>query len=284
MQKAPVKVPSKTQTAWKPIGKRPLEDSAQSVMPPPASANRARHPVLQVSTSASNTSVGANVSTKMATPDVAQAQEVSSSSEAETQPAKKEIMMTELNGAAAKEYSNIQAVMNSPLIKKIHEVLRQEVLNKLSVHYRFGGINPLVWKITEKQFRPELSPNEAHSYAYLMQNKEFEVSKKEVQAKVKDLRANGYYSDTLMLFENFSTNLDAVRNTICYIHRCEGFEELVLEIQGIELAHRYAKAFRAYCKAVVGQLPLLLEYGLTQESQFLLRNELSAQLSTTISF
>ena len=41
-QKAPVKVPSKTQTARKPRGKRPLEDPAQSVMPPPARVNGAR--------------------------------------------------------------------------------------------------------------------------------------------------------------------------------------------------------------------------------------------------
>ena len=59
---------------------------------------------------------------------------------------------------------------------------------------------------------------------------------------------------------------------------------MVLEIQGIELAHRYAKLFRAYCETVVGQRPLLLEYGLTQEIQFLLHSELSAQLSTTLSF
>ena len=94
----------------------------------------------------------------------------------------------------------------------------------------------MVWKITDKRFRRELSRNEAHSYAYLMQNKEFGVSKQEVQKKVKDLRSHGYCSEPLMLFENFSANLEAVRNTICYIHRCEGFAELVLEIQGIELA------------------------------------------------
>ena len=48
-----------------------------------------------------------------------------------------------------------------------------------------------------------------------MENKEFEVSKKEVQTKVKDLREHGYYSQQLMLFENFSANFDAVRNTLC---------------------------------------------------------------------
>ena len=87
-----------------------------------------------------------------------------------------------------------------------------------------------------------------------------------------------------MLFENFSANLDTVRNTICYIQRCDGFAEMVLEIHVIELAHPYVKIFRAYCEAAVGQRPLLLEYGLTQESQFLLHSELSARLSTTISF
>ena len=218
----------------------------------------------------------------MPTTDV-QAEEVSCSSESDTQPAKKENLMIELNEAATKEYPNIPAVMISPLIKKLHEVLRQDVLNKLSVRYRCGGINPLASKIKDKRVKRELSQKEAHSYTYLMQNEEFEVSKKEVQAKMKDLRAHGYYSDTLMLFENFSANLDAVRNRICYIHRCEGVAELVLEIQGIELAHRYAKIFQAYNAAILGRSPLLLEYALTQESQFLLRNELRAQLSTTIS-
>ena len=87
-----------------------------------------------------------------------------------------------------------------------------------------------------------------------------------------------------MLFEYLSANLDVVGNTLCYIHRCEGFAELVLEIQGIELAHRYAKPFRAYYAATLGRSPLWLEYGLTQQSKVRLRSELSVQLSTTISF
>ena len=107
------------------------------------------------------------------------------------------------------------------------------------------------------------------------------MSKKEVPAKVKDLQAHGYYSDTLLLFETISANLEAVRNTICYIHRCEGFAKPVLQIQGIKLAHTYTKIFRAYYEAILGRSK---EYGLTQESQFLLHNEVSAQLSTTISF
>ena len=100
--------------------------------------------------------------------------------------------MRELNEAATKEYPDIPAVMNSPLTQKNHEVLRQEFLNKLSVRYRFGVIASLAGKITDKRVRRELSLNEAHSYAYLLQHKEFEVSKKEVQANVKDLRAHGY--------------------------------------------------------------------------------------------
>ena len=121
--------------------------------------------MLLTSTSASNTSVGANVSIKKPTPDEAQRQEVSSSSESDTQLTKKENVdvMVELNVAATNDYPHIPAVKNNPLIIKIHEVLRQEVLEKLSVRYRFGGINPAVWKITEKRFRRELSRNEAHS-------------------------------------------------------------------------------------------------------------------------
>ena len=110
----------------------------------------------------------------MPTPDVAQAQELSSWGELDTQPARKENVnvMMELDGAAKKEYWNIPWVMNSPLIKKIQEVLRNDVLTKLCVRYRFGGINPLTWHITDKRFLRELSRNEAHSYGYLMQNNE----------------------------------------------------------------------------------------------------------------
>ena len=135
-QRAPAKVPYKTQTASKPRRKRSLQDPAQSSMPPPATGkvNRARRSML-VSTSASNTSVGANVSTKKPTPDVAQSQEVCSSSEEDAQPGKKEIVdgMIEINDAAIKEYPKIPAVLNRPLVKKIQEVLSQEVLNRLSV-------------------------------------------------------------------------------------------------------------------------------------------------------
>ena len=172
--------------------------------------------------------------------------------------------------------------MNVPLIQKIREVVSQEELNKLSVRYRFGEIQPVVWRVIGL-FRRELTPNEAHSYAYLLQH-EFEATEVEVRAKVKDLRPHGYYSDPLMLFDNFSASVDAVRDTMCYIHRCEGFAELVLEIQGIELALRYARIFRAYQMAVTGHIPQLLEYGLTQEAQSRLRDEGTDRISVIISF
>ena len=109
------------------------------------------------------------------------------------------------------------------------------------------------------------------------------MPQKEVQAKVKDLRAHGYY-DPLMLFQNFSTNVDSMHNTTCYVQRCEGFAEHVLEIQGVELAHRYAKIFRAYHIVVAKRSPLLMEDGLTQESQFRLHEQLGPHRSTTIYF
>ena len=87
-----------------------------------------------------------------------------------------------------------------------------------------------------------------------------------------------------MLFHNFSTNVEAVRDTMSDIHRCEGFAELVLEMQGIELAHRNAKIIRAYHMAVTAHAPHLLEYGLTQESQYRLRDEVTDCLSATISW
>ena len=64
------------------------------------------------------------------------------------------------------------------------------------------------------------------------------MSKKEVQAKVKDLRSQGYYCEPMSLFENFSANVDAVENTACYIRRFERFAALVVEIQGVDHAQR----------------------------------------------
>ena len=42
-----------------------------------------------------------------------------------------------------------------------------------------------------------------------------------------------------------SANADSGHNRWWYVRRWEGFAELVLEIQGVELAHRYAKIFPA---------------------------------------
>ena len=71
---------------------------------------------------------------------------------------------------------------------------------------------------------------------------------------------------------------------MCSIHGCEGTAALVLEIQGIELAHRYAKIFRAYHMSLKSHTPQLLEYGLKQDVQSRLRENVSPYLSTTISF
>ena len=87
-------------------------------------------------------------------------------------------------------------------MQKILPLLRQDVLDALIVKFRFGRIDPTICKVAG-QFRRELSPNEAYSYEYLLQHRDFNVTKKEVQAKVKDLGADGYYSDPLMLFDNF---------------------------------------------------------------------------------
>ena len=118
-QKAHAKLPSKTQTPKKGKGKRSLEEPTSSIMPPPASGNvsHPRRPSLQVSTSTSNTSVGANISIQKPTPSIAPGQELSSSSESETPPAKKEDVIGELNEAARKQYPGIPSVMNSPLIQ-----------------------------------------------------------------------------------------------------------------------------------------------------------------------
>ena len=164
---------------------------------------------------------------------------------------------------ATTPYPSVPSVMDIPMIQKVRTVLRQVFLDGLSERYRFGNVKPLVCKVTGK-FPRELWTNEAHSYAYLLQHNYFNVPKKEPQAKVKDLRANGFYSDPLMLFENFSASEVAVHNTMCYVHHCDIFAQLVLEVQGIELGHCYARIFRAYHIVVAGHSPLLMEYGLTQ--------------------
>ena len=92
--------------------------------------------------------------------------------------------MIELKDEAIKEYKDIPAVRISPLIQKIDEVLCQECLNKQRIRYRFGGIDSLAWKITDKRFRRGDSPKEAHSYPYLLQHKEFEVSKSRRRSRI----------------------------------------------------------------------------------------------------
>ena len=81
-----------------------------------------------------------------------------------------------------------------------------------------------------------------------------------------------------------SANLDSGSNIRCYVRRCEGFAELVQEIQGVELAHRYVNIFSAYNVVVAKRCPVFIEYGLTQESQFRLHQQLGAHLSRTVSF
>ena len=102
---------------------------------------------------------------------------------------------------------------------------------------RFGNIDPTAWTAIP-QFCRELSVNEAHSSAYLLHHEDFIMPKKEVPAKMKDLRAYRYYSDPLILFENFSANVDSVHNNICFVIPWEAFAERVLEIEVVELAHR----------------------------------------------
>ena len=85
------------------------------------------------------------------------------------------------------------------------------------------------------------------------------MTQKDVRANVKDLRAQGYYSDHLLLFETFSAIVDSVQNTMCYVRRCEDYSEPVLEIQGVELAQRFTKIFHAYKKVVAKRSPLLME-------------------------
>ena len=58
----------------------------------------------------------------------------------------------------------------------------------------------------------------------------------------------------------------------------------LLQIRANELAHRYAKIFRAYPMEVTGHTPQTLKYGLRQDGQYRLHDELSPFLSNTISF
>ena len=267
----------KTLSGTKVPAKRPLDDTMQDSppMPPPSTPNVARkkHTASRTRVSATTSQDSLTKSGSMQEQNLQPRQEANHRSTT-TILKTKEISMATLCEIATNEYPDIPSVMNVAMIQKTREVVLQEELNNLNVRYRFGQIKPAVWRVV-RQFRRELSPNEPHSYASLLQHKEFEAMEVEVRAKVKDLRPHGYYSDPLMLFGNFSANLDAVRDSMCYIHRCEGFAQLVLEIQGIELAHRYERIFRAYDMAVTTLVPRLLEYGLTQESQYRLHDEVT---------
>ena len=87
-----------------------------------------------------------------------------------------------------------------------------------------------------------------------------------------------------MLFENISVNVDSVHNPMCYVRRCEGFADLVLEIQGLEFALRSPKIFRAYQVLVAKRSQLFLESGLTKESQLRLQEHLNPHICSTASF
>ena len=191
--------------------------------------------------------------------------------------------MAALSEISTLVYPDAPSVINVPMMQKIREIMQEEELNKLRVRYRFGQIDKAVLRVVG-QFRRELTPNEVHSYASLLQHKESEATEVQIQPKVKDVRARVYYPDPLILFDNLSTNVDVGRDTMWYLHRCEGFAELVLEMQGVELAHRYVKLFRAYHMAVAARVTQLLEYGLTQDAQYRLRCEMTAHLSSTIPF
>ena len=92
--------------------------------------------------------------------------------------------MTQLAQISMKAYPNVPAVMNISLMQKIRNVIAQDVLHALVVKLRFGYIDPPAWKLVG-EFRRELSPKEAHSYAYLLQHADFNASQKDVRAKVK---------------------------------------------------------------------------------------------------
>lgn len=65
--------------------------------------------------------------------------------------------------------------MKSSEIQKIRQVLRQDILNEFVVNPRFGGFAVLACKVG-RQVRTHLSPNEAHSTAFLVQHEDFNVT------------------------------------------------------------------------------------------------------------
>ena len=125
-------------------------------------------------------------------PSEARVEHVGSSSKSEESlPATskvKEISMFELSKLSSNVNPNMQSVMNIKVMLKIRDVLGQELLNTLVGNLRFRSIDPAEWKVVG-EFRRELSPNEAHSYAYLLQHEDLNAQQKEVRAKVNDLRS-----------------------------------------------------------------------------------------------
>ena len=117
--------------------------------------------------------------------------------------------------------------------------------------FRFGFVDSAIGKVVG-QFPGEFLPNEAHSYSDRVQHKDINVSHKEVQANLKEMRVPGFYADPLLLFPNFSAN----------VRPCESLTELVLELEEIELPQRSLMIFRASHLVVAKQSPLLLQYGI----------------------
>ena len=88
-------------------------------------------------------------------------------------------------------YPTVPAMRNTSLRQKIRNEIVIEVLNAMVVKLRFRIIYATACMVLS-QFPREFSPNEAHSYAYLPQHEDFNVSQKEEQAKRKKLLAHGY--------------------------------------------------------------------------------------------
>ena len=134
------------------------------------------------------------------TPIAASVEQVSSASESEallpptSKP--KEIEVAELAKISRNTYPNVPAVLNISLMQKLGEALGQEFFDALIVKLRYGN-DTAAWKVVVPFLR-ELPPNEAHSYAYLLQRQDFNVTQKEDRAKVMGLRAHGYYSDPVL--------------------------------------------------------------------------------------
>ena len=105
--------------------------------------------------------------------------------------------MSDLAKISEKANPNFPALMSISLMQKLRNLIEQERLATLLVKLRCASIDRTTWHLFV-QFRRELSLNEAHSYAFLLQHEDFNVSQKEGRPKLKDIRAHGYYSDRLI--------------------------------------------------------------------------------------